>query len=240
MEEIDKKPNEVITQENKIEDKTTESKDLNTSTIEPVPAIEPISVPLQETNEKPIEYIPPFDFNSNQNIPPYSVVPNPAVQYPQGMPVYTYAGFWLRFGATIIDGLILFIPLIIIFFLFLGVTSGFFVSGFVNNINNHSSDNGSLANYQNLFSLALILISSTYNAFFESSPWQGTPGKKAVGLIVTDLSGNKVTFSRAFVRNLCKIVSQTLFYIGYIMVAFTEKKQALHDMIASTLVLKKV
>ena len=78
-----------------------------------------------------------------------------------------------------------------------------------------------------------------YFTLMESSKFQATIGKMALGLIVTDLNGGKLDFSKAFIRNLCKIISNAIMFIGYIMAGFTEKKQALHDMIASTLVVKK-
>jgi len=60
-----------------------------------------------------------------------------------------------------------------------------------------------------------------------------------LGLKVTDMNGEKLDFSKSLIRNLGKIISGIILYIGYIMAGFTEKKQALHDMIASTLVVKK-
>ncbi len=74
----------------------------------------------------------------------------------------------------------------------------------------------------------------------ESSSYQGTLGKMALGLIVTDLQGRRVTFGRASGRFFAKIITGLIpFALGYIMAGFTEKKQALHDMIASCLVLRK-
>lgn len=62
----------------------------------------------------------------------------------------------------------------------------------------------------------------------------------ALGLIVTDMQGRRVTFARASGRFFAKIITNLIpLWIGYIMAGFTEKKQALHDMIASCLVLKK-
>lgn len=87
--------------------------------------------------------------------------------------------------------------------------------------------------------LVTFAISLLYFAVMESSKSQGTLGKMAVGIKVTDLDGNRISFSKAFLRSIGKIISNMIMYIGYIIAAFTEKKQALHDMIASTLVLKK-
>ena len=75
-----------------------------------------------------------------------------------------------------------------------------------------------------------------YFAFFESSAMQATPGKKAMGIVVIDLDGKRISFWRAFIRNCGKIISGLILYIGYIMAGFTKKKQALHDMMAGCLV----
>ena len=64
-------------------------------------------------------------------------------------------------------------------------------------------------------------------------------GKKALGIIVTDISGQRISFGRATGRYFAKQLSTIILLIGYIMAAFTEKKQALHDMMAGTLVIKK-
>jgi uncharacterized RDD family membrane protein YckC len=78
-----------------------------------------------------------------------------------------------------------------------------------------------------------------YHALLECSDWQGTAGKKAVGLKVTDLNGARVSFARASGRHFAKIISGLIpLGIGYIMAGFTERKQAIHDMVAACLVLR--
>lgn len=64
-------------------------------------------------------------------------------------------------------------------------------------------------------------------------------GKLALGLIVTDENGGKLDLVKALIRNVSKIISSMILLIGYIMAGFTEKKQALHDIIAKTLVVRK-
>lgn len=76
-----------------------------------------------------------------------------------------------------------------------------------------------------------------YFALMESSEKQATLGKMALGLTVTDLSGQRITFGRATGRYFGKFVSSMILCIGYLMAAFTERCQALHDMMAGTLVL---
>jgi uncharacterized RDD family membrane protein YckC len=90
------------------------------------------------------------------------------------------------------------------------------------------------------FFLFFILISWLYHAAMESSVWQGTIGKRALGIIVTDMNGAKVDFWRASGRFFSRLVSNMIpFGIGYALAGFTQRKQALHDMIASTLVLRR-
>jgi serine/threonine-protein kinase len=73
----------------------------------------------------------------------------------------------------------------------------------------------------------------------ESSPMQGTLGKIAVGIIVTDLSGNKIDFVQATKRHISKFISYLLIFIGFLMGGFTEKKRTLHDQISGCLVIRK-
>jgi uncharacterized RDD family membrane protein YckC len=91
------------------------------------------------------------------------------------------------------------------------------------------------------FILAALFAGWLYYALMESSARQGTLGKMAMGLSVTDIGGQRLSFGRASGRFFAKIITGLIpFGIGYIMAGFTEKKQALHDMIASCLVMKKV
>jgi len=85
----------------------------------------------------------------------------------------------------------------------------------------------------NLFGL---VVSWLYFALMESSAKQGTLGKMAIGIKVTDLAGARIGFGRATGRFFGKVLSGLLLLIGYIMAAFTKKKQALHDILAGTLV----
>lgn len=87
--------------------------------------------------------------------------------------------------------------------------------------------------YGGMFALSWI-----YFAGLESSSIQATVGKKLLGLKVTTLSGKRIGFLRASARYFSKILSRLIFMIGFLMVAFTKKKQGLHDKIAQTLVIK--
>jgi uncharacterized RDD family membrane protein YckC len=87
----------------------------------------------------------------------------------------------------------------------------------------------------------ILVVSWLYYALSESSSWQATLGKKILNLKVTDISGQPISFGRASGRYFAKIITGMIpLMIGYIMAGFTEKKQAIHDMIASCLVLRKI
>lgn len=140
-----------------------------------------------------------------------------------------YGGFWIRFVAVIIDALVVGIflwPISAMIALAIGVAGGAvamptigvrLVRGIV------GLAFGACANW-------------IYEAAMESSSKQATLGKMALGLKVTDLEGRRISFARATGRHFAKLVSDMTLLIGYIMAGFTERKQALHDMIAGTLV----
>jgi uncharacterized RDD family membrane protein YckC len=154
-----------------------------------------------------------------------------------------YAGFWLRFVAVIIDGIIIGVAQSFIIVPLLAAVGLGFASGAGDmDFSDPEQAAGMIAGIAALMGGYWILamaIQILYGTLMESSKNQATIGKMALGLIVTDLNGGKLDFSKALIRNLCKIISNLTMLIGYIMAGFTEKKQALHDMIASTLVVKK-
>jgi uncharacterized RDD family membrane protein YckC len=88
--------------------------------------------------------------------------------------------------------------------------------------------------------LLRLMLNWLYFSLLESSAWQATLGKKALGLEVTDLDGNRISFGRATGRFFAKFISSIILGVGYIMAGFTEKKQALHDILAGTLVIRKL
>jgi uncharacterized RDD family membrane protein YckC len=132
--------------------------------------------------------------------------------------VVSYAGFWLRLVAHLVDGVLVNAVLWA-----LGVLL-FVVSG-----------DPDLTSGTTLFG---VVAGTLYWAGMESSPWQATVGKRAAGIKVTDLAGNRVSFLRALARNAAKVLSWLLFMVGFLMAAFTQRKQALHDLLADTLVVR--
>lgn len=83
-----------------------------------------------------------------------------------------------------------------------------------------------------------LLVWWLYFALFESSNWHATPGKRALGLEVADVNGVHLRFGRASLRFAGKLLSAAPALLGFLLAAWTPHKQALHDLIASTLVLK--
>jgi uncharacterized RDD family membrane protein YckC len=152
----------------------------------------------------------------------------PALTYPS-VPTVRYGGFWIRFVAVIIDGILVGI---VVWPVALMMTVAIGLAG-------HSVSMPGIG--INLVSVIVRLAFSglvkwIYEASMESSSRQATVGKMALGLKVTDLEGKRISFARASGRHFAKYISGMILLIGYIMAGFTERKQALHDMIAGTLV----
>ena len=82
-------------------------------------------------------------------------------------------------------------------------------------------------------------ISAAYYAGFESSGKQATLGKMAVGIKVTDTEGRRLTLGRALLRWLAVFLNYITLYVGYLIAAFTERQQGLHDMVVGTLVVDR-
>ncbi|HKR90934.1 RDD family protein [Novosphingobium sp.] len=142
-----------------------------------------------------------------------------------------YGGFWWRVLAYFIDAIILQIGSSII--------GGFMGAGIGASMAMMRSGQESIVSTAMLMAILLTLVLQwLYFALMESSAMQATVGKLAIGLVVTDLNGNRISFGRATGRYFAKILSGVILLIGFIMVAFTERKQGLHDMIAGTLVWK--
>ena len=155
-----------------------------------------------------------------------------------------YAGFWMRFIAYLIDAIILNMVNWFVLFPILGAIG--FGIGASSGIDFDSMTDGDILAVATaigglIFAGGLIgtIINILYFTIMEASKYQGTIGKMALGLKVTDQKGGKLDIGKALIRQLGKFVSGIILFIGYIMAGFTEKKQALHDMIAGTMVVKK-
>ncbi|MHC8509482.1 MAG: RDD family protein [Rhodospirillales bacterium] len=138
-----------------------------------------------------------------------------------------YGGFWIRLAAYIIDSVILIFIILVVTLLYtlvLGLPSEAFMY---------------VLQGDPVMMVTQLVLGILYFAGFNSSKMQATPGKRVLGLKVTDAAGNKISFLRAFGRYLAMLVSAFILGIGYIMIAFTNRKRGLHDMMAGTLVVKR-
>lgn len=154
-----------------------------------------------------------------------------------------YAGFWLRFVAALIDGIIIAIPTAPIFF-------AVFLSS-IRSLQDIQRDPTSIWSVLGpklfLFVIVALVGSWLYWSLFESSTWQATPGKKILGLLVSDLNGTRISFGRASGRFFAGRGASSIpslgglyYLIDCICIAFTARKQAVHDMIAGCLVVRKL
>lgn len=150
------------------------------------------------------------------------------------------AGFWIRLGAAAIDWVVVVV---------LAAGAGCFVGAILGGVlggsgafDPNSSPEGRVAAIQTIQWAGRIvgtIVVWLYFASMEASPKQATLGKLAVGLRVTDTSGYPISFLRATGRVFAKYISAAICFVGFVMVAFTERKQGLHDLIAGTLVVRK-
>lgn len=135
-----------------------------------------------------------------------------------------YSGFWRRVAASLIDSVVLSVVGFI-----LGVVLGIaMVSG--------GTDDTEVVELTG--NVVGIFLGWLYYALMESSSKQATIGKMVMGIKVTDLEGNQISFARASGRHFGKIISSLILAIGYLMMLWTEKKQTLHDKMAGCLVVK--
>jgi uncharacterized RDD family membrane protein YckC len=165
---------------------------------------------------------------------------------PSAVPI-NYGSFLRRLAATFIDGFVF----MGVFFVLLAATGGIGkIIAVVNDLKENGGDpNEAAVALVGTFLFAILgltIVQWLYFAYFESSEKQGTFGKQAMGLIVTDLNGNRLTFVKASIRHFARILPTLIPLLGnvytladYLCQPFTEKKQTLHDMAAGALVLRK-
>lgn len=147
-----------------------------------------------------------------------SPLPNSANASVASPPYIEYASFGARFGAAFIDGIII------------------GVAGFVINLLSFQLGMPDDDATRFVGELESLIIGWLYHAVMTSSARQGTFGKSLLGIKVTDLNGNRISFGRATGRYFATMLSALICLMGYFVALFTEKKQALHDLIAGTLV----
>jgi uncharacterized RDD family membrane protein YckC len=154
-------------------------------------------------------------------------------ELPALQPRPAFAGFWLRAAAYLIDTVLI--------SLVGGLIASFYPTSFLKFPDGAAASNPFTSLPQLTPAAFVITITATwlYYTIFEASTWQATPGKRVLKIYVTDMNGHRLTFPRAAARNGAKLISSLTFLVGYLVAAFTEKKQALHDILSSCLVLRK-
>ena len=145
---------------------------------------------------------------------------------PAPQPAFTarYAGFWRRFAALLID-----------WFVFSSIEI-FIAAARGIPLNARPSTEPEVVAKAFLINLVIFWL---YWAISESSPWQASIGKRAMDVYVTDLKGCRISFAQASGRFFGKVISAIILGVGFIMIAFTERKQGLHDLLAGCLVVRR-
>ncbi len=136
-----------------------------------------------------------------------------------------YAGFWKRVAAYMIDTVLLMIVFGILGAVF-GITGTELITG---------EGTGAFA----AFYIVEIALMALYFGWMHASVNQATLGKLAIGIKVTDDDGQRIGLGRGIGRFFASIISSLVLCIGYVMAGFTDRKRALHDMLASTLVVDR-
>jgi uncharacterized RDD family membrane protein YckC len=147
-----------------------------------------------------------------------------------GAPPVPYATFLERVGALLLDNLILLVGDMIILGIF-AILGGIITAASRNNAG------AGAAVFLGLIGYVLVIVFTLgYFAYFNSSERQATPGMRIVGIKVTTVNGDRLSLGHALVRHLALILGMSLCYAGPLVMLFTEKKQALHDLMCGTLV----
>lgn len=145
---------------------------------------------------------------------------------------FVYAGFWMRAIAVVIDMIVIVVVTFPVGLVF-GFLIGYEMAGSGAGAQEIQAVGEGVGNLLGLFIVWI------YSSAMESSKWQATLGKMALGLRVVDGDGNRIGFGRATGRHFAKIFSVLLLLVGYFMVGWTKRKRGLHDVMANTLVIKR-
>ena len=174
--------------------------------------------------------------------------PTPSYSYAATMqpPLHlVYAGFWIRVAAHLLDNLFVSVPFVLIWMMVVMMFVGASVFAPFIESQNAKPDPAVVASlvitvlfcYVSLI-VGRLILTWLYHAMLESGPHQATWGKRIVGVKVTSVTGQRISFGHATGRYFSTFLTGMTMGIGYLMVAFTDKKQALHDMVANTLVVQ--
>ena len=152
-----------------------------------------------------------------------------AVTFTPQVTALRYAGFWIRFGAKFIDGLIMMIVTLPLSFIF--PVQFVFNPGSMPDIGKMLAQQGIVASLNMVIAMLYTwLLVGRYSA---------TPGKMLLGIRIVTREGQRVTYLRAFARYWAELVSQLTCYVGYIIAGFDDEKRALHDHMCNTRVVYK-
>ena len=149
--------------------------------------------------------------------PPAGVAPAAVVEQ------VSYAGFWRRFWALLIDVIVTYFPIATV-----RVLLGLPASGSFDPLQ-------PAAWWAALFEMGIDWL---YAAFLISSPWRATLGQAVMDLHVTDLNGDRITFGRASARYFAQVLNLVTLGFGVLMQVFTARRQALHDLVSGTVVVR--
>jgi uncharacterized RDD family membrane protein YckC len=147
-----------------------------------------------------------------------------------------YGGFWRRVAAALIDAVIVNGAMLLLS-LVLPIYENAGPGGF--SVPDSAMGVGAELEYTSLGTVIVIVGAWLYAAFLESGRKQATLGKMALSMQVTDIDGDRINFTQATGRFFAKFLSGFLLAIGFLMVAFTPRKQGLHDILAKTLVIRR-
>lgn len=176
-----------------------------------------------------------------QSVQPTQVPANSDVPLVPKEQSYVYGDFWTRLIALFIDGLIVGAFQFVILLIFIPILGLSFGGLFTTSEASQEQINVVSAGFFAIFNLLFLILFVIYETYFVilTSKYGATWGKKALGLRVIDESGNNISIGKAILREVIgKWISGAVFNLGYIWVAFDEKKQGWHDKIANTYVIK--
>ena len=189
--------------------------------VEPPPSAKPEPPPMMKTAPPPL----------SQQVSTTSVGPVPANPVP--------ARFFSRFMAFVIDVIVLFAPVLVLFGLGALTVQAQGMAEHADSETTKQSWDLLLRNFRELLVLVAIGGAWLYAALLECSRWQATVGKQWVGLKVVDQKGERLTFFHATGRHAAKFISALPLFLGFAMALFSPTGQAWHDRIAGTRVVKK-
>jgi len=151
------------------------------------------------------------------------------------MPESYYGGFWIRLAAHLIDHAVFGVLFVPAFFIFVFPA---FIAAYHGGFDQPGPPPPELVGSIAAFIVVAMCSRLLYEVLLTSSTWQGTIGKKLLRLKVTDDFGNRISLGRSIGRFFAKILSGAASYIGFIMIAFMDRKRGLHDVIAKTQVVR--